>query len=297
MNRPFVRGEMDDVSTHLNEEFAAVEELVADAQTEARTVNLQLHGSGRIQGSGGGVLSAGSGLSARLTNTPYMVGGQWVDMVNQAGFVVIPVTANQDNYIYMDGDGAFQVFSPGDRPGSSPEGTWYVGMATAGALAVTAVDQTDVEEVASLTEVLSVLTALKQTIGWPYTGELDIQTRLLTLEAGTGEGGTVTVYWGAITKAVGNSQSITEAIAAAIIAALQQHATDYHAGQTQTVAPDDWWDVEGDNNSQMLMLAAQWLPQLPWTQRNRITIVHGIFGDGSNGSPDYRDTENSTIWV
>ena len=286
MLRPFVAREQEDVAAHLNTEFDAVYAAVQAALSEVRAGNFYLHGEGR-EANDGGVLSAGSGLSAHLTNVPYWIAGRRYLLAKETGYDVVAVQANADNYIYMDAAGLYHVYTSLQTP--KPEGTWFVGVATANALVVTAVDQTDVEEVDSVAALAELVTAILAAVGWPYTGEFDIQTRLTDLESGNGTGGPVTLYWAALTESSGSPRKISKAIQDA----MDQHLQDEHAGDSGTsdiTVVNSRWDIEADNLSRYQLTMGEWFPDSLEDLVNAVYVIPGVTGGR------FIDWENST-WV
>ena len=121
----------------------------------------------------------------------------------------------------------------------------------------------------------------------------DVDARLTALEtAPSGGGGTGTVYWGALQQTASVATTIAQAIAAAIaehLATVQHGGAD---GVTEVLEP---WDVDAVNQSlSVLTDVRQVNPEAAWNHVDAVTVVWGVYGDGSHGSPDFIDWVNSS---
>lgn len=120
----------------------------------------------------------------------------------------------------------------------------------------------------------------------------DVDARLTALESGGGGGGAGTVYWGALQQTVSIATTIAQAIAAAIA---EHMATVQHGGADGVTEVLEPWDVDAVNQSlSVLTEIRQVNPEAAWNHVDAVTVVWGVYGDGSHGSPDFIDWVNSS---
>lgn len=122
----------------------------------------------------------------------------------------------------------------------------------------------------------------------------DVDARLTALESGgTGGGtGTGTVYWGALQQTAAIATTISQAIAAAIA----EHMATVQHGSTEGVAEVlEPWDVDSVNQALSVLTEIRMVnPEAAWNHVDAVTVVWGVYGDGSHGTPDYIDWEHSS---
>lgn len=256
----------------------------------AQAITALFAGTGREPG--GCTLAAGTGLSATLTNDGYWIAGRRYEVAAGVGTSTVSLPASQTSYVYQDATGLFTCYAT--QPATTPAGYWYVGTATTDSTSCTAVDQTDCDEIATVTD----MAALKTAIGWPYTDAATIVTRLAALEAGSSGGGGL-AYWLTMPKAPGDVTTPSQEMDAKDTAAVAAHVAALHGATsgdgTGTAVPDEPWDVDAVNQALALMQEiAQDNDTAGATQVDTVILVPGVYGDGTGTTPDYVDRVNST---
>ena len=272
-------GDSEGFGAHLEAQFQLQQDNVEalDADMAAQTV--ALHGHGRIDGL---VLGTGTGLAASLTVGNYLAAGRLYSLLAPAA-VSLPASATR--YIYMDGTGAFTLYAA--QPAERPAGTWYVGSATTDGVAVTGVDQADCDEVASLAVLLERIADLEAA-----DDALDERVTLLE-EGGGGGGGGAVVYAYRLPWAPGDGRTNEQVIDEKIADAVEGLGSGGTGGGSVSLAVQ--YDTDVVNQAYHLLKTTQTVdPETPVTQVDAVTIVPGVYGDGSGGSPDFWDRVNST---
>ena len=144
----------------------------------------------------------------------------------------------------------------------------------------------------------TLLESLTDWLGADYLGETppdSVDERLDALEAGGGGGGGGgTVYWGGLERAVGDDETVDQAIDAAIADHL---VTTPHGGSGGGggTAVDTPWDVgqANDIKSRLYQIRSHSV-DLGELQIDSMYYVPGVAGDGTRGTRNYRDDVNST---
>lgn len=282
-------GESTGFAASLEAAFELQQENVETLDEDVADGNAALHGHGRETGN---VLGVGIGLSARLTNGYYWASGRRYQNDELAGYLVIALPASQTRYLYQDADGAVSQYAVLQSP--RPTGTWYVGSATTDSGSCTSVDQTGCDEIAALTDV-------QDAIGWPYTDSDDIETRLQSLEAGGGGGGGGYEYWGLMDESATSATRIRQAATSIAEAEVEAHEAAYHADDpvdTSDLEINERWDIDAVNQARHLLRYTEAVdPDGPEMLVDAVTVLDGIYGDGSGHDEfDFIDDTNTT-WV
>ena len=299
---PFRHGDARNVPDHLNAEFSAVGASVVGLEDEVAAGNLALHGTG-TEAAAGLTLSIGTGLSCRVLNGAFWVGGRRYEISELVGYLVAPVEINTTRHLYMDT--SLQVTSYAAKQSPNPAGTWYLGTATTNATACTAVNDSVADRIASVatlggrvSDLETDITGLQTAVGIPYSAGVSLDSRVTDLESAGGGTGGGPAYWGGLDKAAGDATTIDQEIDGAVtahVAALHGAVADGGGGSTpDPVLP---WDVDAVNQAaELLKLTRSVDPDLPATQVDAVVVVWSVFGDGTGGTPDFIDRVNST-WL
>lgn len=284
-------GDSEGFGAHLEAQYQLQQDNVEALDSDVAAQTVALHGHGRIDGL---VLSTGSGLSASLSAGKYLAGGRLYELLSAA---TVALPASVTRHIYLDGAGAFALYATKQTP--RPDGTWYVGSATTSGVAVTSVDQSACDEVASLVTLLAQVEALQDAVGIPYTSEVDIAERLDILEAGgVGGGGAATVYWPLLAYSLSDGTTIPQYVTAqidALRAELTAAIATAIAGVTGTGGTGGTTSAITLNDlaarlSQIVLYLTHVLPDLPAGNVNAATVVDGHSGEGSGADgTDYVD--------
>jgi hypothetical protein len=290
---PFRHGDTTSVPDHLNSEFSAVGDAIAEVEQEFADGNLALHGTG-TELAAGLALAIGTGLSVRILNEAFWLSGRRYEIDEAVGYLVSSLPLNSTRHLYMDA--SFAITDYASRQTPNPAGTWYMGTATTNASACTAVDDSNADRVANLAGMAARLVsaeadvdALQAAVGIPYSAVDPLDDRVTALE-NAGPGGAAAT-WGAMAKAAGDPTTVDQEIAAAI-AAIPAPTGGTGDGSTTVSLP---WDIEAANQGRMLLKLTRTVdPELPVDQVDCICIVNGVWGDGTDGSPDFIDRVHST---
>lgn len=122
-----------------------------------------------------------------------------------------------------------------------------------------------------------------------------LEDRVDGLEGGVG-GGAATVYWGALERTAADPTRVDQHITTEIA----QHVADYHDDEEAPGAPGvilqlDQWEVDAANVGQTVLAITRKLDQEhPDEFQDAVVVVHGVYGDGSGGTPDWVDHVNTT---
>ena len=289
---PFEAGDSYGVAEHLNEEIAALADETVTVDEAHADANLTLHGSGKVGTAS--ILTEGTGLSVHVLNHTYFIGGKQYEIDEIAGYLVDGLNANEAAYLYLDTTGAVTPYLA--KPGTRPEGMYYMGLVTTNGTEVAAIDETDADVVASLTGVQADVLDLQAAVGVPYTNPVDVDTRLTTIEDIGGIGGAPVVpKLDALVTTEGEDVfQVADGAAADAVAA---HVVALHDGSPTSGLTEDPYDVDATNQAKALLQEiAQDNPLAADTQIDAVTIVWGIYGDGTGTTPDYVDRVNST-WI
>lgn len=277
--------------------LAAALQLLRDnvdvVQGDSEAADEALHGRG-YEGEGA-ILAVGAGLSVRISNGHYWVEGRRHALAGGPGYVVAEIPASQTSHLYMDAEGSVTAYAVLQTP--TPAGTWYVGTATADSESCLAVDDSEAERVASVAVMAEQIVALMAALGLPWELDEDAQTILAALLSGEGGGeGGGPVYWGTLERSVSDPTRVAQHVDGEIA----RHVEDYHGDEEQPGAPGvtlniEQWEVDAANAGQAALAITRKLDQNhPDEFEDAIVVVHGVYGDGSGGSPDWVDHENST---
>jgi hypothetical protein len=275
-------------------------------------IDQQIFGALAAIGTGiiaGGVATAGSGLSVNLTAFSAIV-----QTSNFPVFIALPATvnvpslaANSTLYLFAGAN----VVSGGGSSDSRNTGVVVLTTSTnstpltgqlplvkiiTGASSVTSVTDlrtyiTSVQALTALQAWGDTLTPIETAIGWPYTGVLNLATRVTNLEeAAGGTSGSTAPTWGGMNETPTNTTTIAQFVAAQIASAL---AALPSSGGTATTPPAPW-DIDAQNEETSLLARLQTEPLAEAlaeynSQVDALIYVPGVCGDGSNGTPDLRD--------
>jgi hypothetical protein len=249
-----------------------------------------------------------------------------VPIAHEEEIVEVGEFAEGVNYVHLqlaetarqDGDCGFYV-SASETPADD---ALRVCKVTVSAGAITEIDNTVQEPPAiasripfetllrSYADETTLLELLTATLGTAYLGETlpdDIDSRLTTLEesGGGGGGGGVITYWGVLLEKADNTTTIRQAAMQIADDAVAAHVQAYHGGGggdggggdgggDSEITVMEPWNVDAVNQLRLLIQGTHWLPTLPETQIDAVIIVRDIYGDGSHGTVDFVDHENST---
>jgi hypothetical protein len=264
-------------------------------QADSEAADAVLHGSG-FEGDGT-ILTVGSGLTCRVgssTADHYWIAGRRYAIATVGGEIA-SLPASSRSYLYMDATGAVTAYSAPLSP--IPSTVWYCGTAVTGGTTCTLVDDSTADRVSSVAALSSIAAQLVAAVGLPYLNESTLDARVAILEAGGGDLGDP-VSWAALQKQYGvDPTSILQQIAADLAA----HVTAYHAA-----AGDDnasivevnltRWNAEATRNGRLLLLICRTLnPAIFEHLEDCAAIVWGVYGDGTNGSPNNVDA--SSTWT
>lgn len=278
--------------------LAAALQLVRDnvdiVQGDSEAADEALHGRG-YEGEGA-ILAVGAGLSVRISNGHHWVEGRRHTLAGGPGYVVAEIPASQTSHLYMDAEGVVSAHLA--RPEENPEGTWYVGAATADSESCLSVDDSEAERVASVAVIAAQVAALMAALGVPWELEDDAQTILASLLAGGDGGGGAEgpIYWGPLERSVADPTRIAQHVDGEIA----QHVEEWHGDEDAPGAPGvtlniEQWEVDAANSGQAVLAITRKLDQNhPDEFEDAIVVVHGVYGDGSGGSPDWVDHVNTT---
>ncbi len=283
----FSSGERTGLSDHLNSEFAAVGGAVTELAEAMALGNDVLHGPGKE--AGGCNLSLGTGLSCILGTGYFWVGGIRYELSEP---LIIALAASQTSHLYLDAAGEVTAYLEVQSP--RPVGTWYLGQATTDGLSCTAVDDSEADTVAGLAQVAERVTELENGLDAAETTLEDHEERVTNLET-LGGGGGGPVYADPIPRTSSNPQTIGQKFAEldADLAALEAAGT---GGGSIVALPQLNWDIDPVNTA--LHLQAQTTPDALEAAESQIDcfqIKTGVYGDGSDGTPNYIDPEST--WV
>jgi hypothetical protein len=290
---PFRHGDTTSVPDHLNSEFSAVGDAIAEVEQEFADGNLALHGTG-TELAAGLALAIGTGLSVRILNEAFWLSGRRYEIDEAVGYLVSSLPLNSTRHLYMDA--SFAITDYASRQTPNPAGTWYMGTATTNASACTAVDDSNADRVANLAGMAARLVsaeadvdALQAAVGIPYSAVDPLDDRVTALE-NAGPGGAAAT-WGAMAKAAGDPTTVDQEIAAAI-AAIPASTGGGETGTDTSVALP--WDVDACNASRFLLKIVRSVdPQAAEDAVDCVVIVNGVFGDGTDGSPNYVDAAST----
>ncbi len=143
------------------------------------------------------------------------------------------------------------------------------------------------------------LEAVKAALGADYFGAdppPTVDARLDDLEAAAADGeGGGPVYWGVLTEAAGDPTTIEQHVDAEIAAHVEAlHAEDE---ANEFIADPEPWDEDSVNLARHVLRATRATDDdLPAYLLDNLVVVWGLYGDGSDGSPDFVDRLNST-WL
>jgi hypothetical protein len=145
------------------------------------------------------------------------------------------------------------------------------------------------------TTLLALLTAILGPAYLDGTRTATVDARLTEIEGrpAGGGGGSNTVLWEALERAVGNPQTIPQAIAAAVT----DHETRLHTGSesggsggASTGTPSALRNNDAVNLGRtVIQLTAEGVGDVAAEQVMTVVYVPGVWGDGTGGSPNYED--------
>jgi len=267
-------------------------------QTDAEAATEVLHGLG-FEGDGT-ILRAGTGLTCVVGNGPldhFWIAGRRYAFV-PAGGEVVALSPSSTAHLYMTAAGTVTPYPT--KFSSTPAGTWYCGSAATDGTTCTAVDDSLADRVSSIAAVRQLVLQLVAAVGLPYANEATIAARLAILEAG-GSAGEDPISWDALQKQYGVDpttivQQITSMIAAHVTA-MHQEATD-DTGKAIVEVSLTRWNSEATRNGRIALLLCRTLnPQLFEHLEDCAAIVWGVYGDGSNGTPNFVDPASTWVYV
>ena len=264
-------------------------------QTDLEGGITALHGRG-FEGDGT-ILRTGSGLSCIVGSGP--TDYYWVDgrryAIAEAGGNVLSLPANTTSHVYMKADGTGTIRAL--KLEATPAGEWYCGSVVTTAGACTVVDESLADRISSQAALRTSLLALVAAIGMPYLSSSTITERLAVLEAG-GSAGVDPISWAALQKQFGTDpttivQEITAQLAAHVTA---QHGETTDDGAAVVEVALTRWNAEATRNGKLSLLICRTLnPNIFDHLPDQAAVVWGIWGDGSNGSPN--NVDPASTWV
>jgi len=145
------------------------------------------------------------------------------------------------------------------------------------------------QEVADCVEDLD---QLREAVGTRYFGAeppaASLDARISDLE----EAPTGAVFWRPLHKEAGDETTIEQEVASR----LYEHVEKYHQEQSAFVAEEPW-DIDAVNQARAVLKVVRTVdPEHAAWQLNTVCVVWGVWGEGTEDSPDYIDRENST-WL
>jgi hypothetical protein len=150
---------------------------------------------------------------------------------------------------------------------------------------------TDVETIEA-EAVAETIATMEAAIDALETAMTALTARVTSIEGDLASSPVGTTYWGALEESSSDTETVAQAIAAAVLA----HVTAYtHGGSGTSTSTNAPWDVDAVN--QALSVLTEILMVNPYAAYNHVdhvTVVWDVWGDGSNGSPDFIDRVNST---
>ncbi|MGD9496375.1 MAG: hypothetical protein AB7Y46_08690 [Armatimonadota bacterium] len=288
--------------------------------TVVRILDTQLVGALAAIGAGcldaaSWVVSAGTGLSVNISAGAGIV-------ATEAGYAVVRsgssynlsgLPSNSTRYVRVEvvervnpedpdsrEDGTL-VFTATALP-TQQAGSMVIAKVITSGTAVTVVEDlreftATAQAAAGAEDVEDALDAIREAIGLRYFGSAappaSVDARLSDLEAAGSEGGSGPVYWGLLQKVAGDPTTIDQQIDADI----QAHVDAMHSGEQKFVAEAEPWDEDSVNHARHVLRVTRQLDgNLPDYLLGTLVICWGVYGDGSNGTPDFVDRENST-WL
>ena len=273
-----------------------------------RILDSQVHGALEGVGAGiidGGDVAAGTGLSVSVAAIKALVSTQHLLTYLQTDAPVTVSDLEPGATLFIHAAAVFAV-DPGDPDSREDAGAVLFASDTdveadaillarvvTGADSVTSV--TDLREYVPAQQALTALGDLSATVE-DLEDALDaLALRVDALEAGGGGGGGGTVYWGALERTGADPTRINQFVAEEIAG----HVEDYHSGESEsgggTTLQIEQWETDAANFGQAVLSATRKLDAThPEEFQDAVTVVHGIYGDGTDDTPDWIDHVNTT---
>lgn len=271
-----------------------------------RILDSQVHGALEGVGAGiidGGDVAAGTGLSVTVAALKAIVSTEHLLTYLQTDAPVTVADLEPSSTLYIHAAAVFAT-SPGDPDSREDAGVVLfasdsdvepnailLATVVTGSESVTSV--TDAREYVPAQEALTALQALSTSVS-DLEDALDALTaRVDAIEAGGGGGGAVG-YWGALERTASDPTRINQFVDEEIA----DHVDAYHSGEETgggTALQIEQWETDAANFGQSVLAITRKLDQNhPDEFRDAVTIVHGVYGDGSGSSPDWVDHVNTT---
>jgi len=280
---------------------------VLDTQVEGALEGL---GAGMLQG---GAVTAGSGLSVNCAPLIAVVEtDKGMVFVKSAGVVAVslpddtaalylwlqallPDTSDYDSRRDASASVVYTLTS------AAPSNALPLArVATAGGVTTVLEDLRQWSPARSAESLVDRIAVIESALGPAYISDTppadDVGTRLDDLEGIVGGGSGDLVYAKLLPWTPTDSRTNEQVMDAKDAAAIAAHVAELHGGTTptqgNTVEP---WSIDANNQARHLLKYTRSVDQrAPETQVDSIVVVWGVYGDGSNGSPDFVDRVNST---
>ena len=292
----------------------------AEFNSMAGILDAQLVGALQALGTGcvetdAWVVAAGAGLSVDVTaGSGVAVSGDDYLFLRTTAAANVVLPASSTTYLYALAVTRVAAGDPDSREqavvswhtsatGGAVAGAVLVAKVITGPAAVTSV--TDEREFIRALEALEALGSgddsiaeIEAAIGSEYFGEAppaaSLDARLDDLEAAATSGDGITaVFWGVLKRAAGVQTTIEQFVGEQIAA----HVTDKHSSEAPFLAEAEPWDEDSVNHARHVLRQTRATDAvLPDYLLETVAVVWLIYGDGSDGSPDYVDNVNST-WL
>jgi hypothetical protein len=283
-------------------------------------IDAQVSGALTACGTGiitGGAVAAGSGLAVNVQALSAIV-------ITSVGpvFIALPsgvsipgLTDNAIQYLFaganiVSGGGADDsrntgvvVFRAGATSTPYSGETPLAKVITAGGAVTSVTDLRVFLPASALALIQAALTEVEAALGTDYfpvpgTLAMTVTDRLTALEA-TGVGGSGALYADPMQRSAGNVQTVGQEFTALEARLTTVEGEVGSTGGGTVVVPVEAWDVSAQNQGTALLARlkngtlAEALAEA-YSQVDAIICVAGVFGDASNGSPQFIDVAHST---
>lgn len=269
---------------------------------------LAAHGYGVI-GVDSWVVTAGEGLSVDITSGHGIIHSSVRGYTYARTYTARNVALPANTTLYLYATAVFRTLSgePDTREDGSVEfvATGTTAPADSLLLAKIVTDGESVTEIQDLREFLGTeeleqeiaqwaedLEQVKDAIGTRYFGAeppaASLDARISDLE----EAPTGAVFWRPLHKEAGDETTIEQEVASR----LYEHVEKYHQEQS-VFTTEEPWDIDAVNQARAVLKLVRTVdPEHAAWQLNTVCVVWGVWGEGTEDSPDYIDRENST-WL
>jgi hypothetical protein len=295
-------------STKLANSFDLVLDAVDAADAEAALAVLALHGQGREPGEGMN-LQVNAGLAVKVTDGRAWILGRPVVLSTEDGFDLVVLPANDETWVYVDDDLEFHT-SEALIPLEEREVDWVcLGSATTDASECIAVDMTDADVIQSIADLQVTVDAMSEVvslcrtaIGEAYFGETPPEKSLDERIDEIVAGAVSTIYASLLTWSSTDPRLLGTVINDVVAAAIAAHVAALHSGGGEgggggAIVVGGYYDWSVINLGRMVLHACEFgvMPDLPEDLLACVVIVWGVYGDGSNGTPN--NVHPDSTWV